>query len=163
LLVGVINGPRAVVVTEFGHMVHGTAVALGARAVLLRGHSGVGKSDLALRYLMSTAPIDGGHDRRLVADDQVCLTRDGDCLLASCPATLLGQLEVRGIGIVQALPVIQAVKLCLIVDLVAPQTVPRMPDERFERLHGVEIPLLVLAPFEASAPVKLALILSRLG
>ena len=42
-------------------LVHATAVAIEGEAVLLRGASGAGKSDLALRL------IDGG--ARLVADD----------------------------------------------------------------------------------------------
>ena len=59
-------------------LVHGTCVALGRTAALLRGPSGSGKSDLALRFLFLArrgpaaleAPI-------LVADDQVCLIRSG--------------------------------------------------------------------------------------
>ena len=67
-------------------LVHGTCVALGRTAALLRGPSGSGKSDLALRFLFLArrgpaaveAPI-------LVADDQVELVRAGDRLLARPP------------------------------------------------------------------------------
>src|SRR5215470_7119252 len=59
-------------------LVHGTCVALGRGAALIRGPSGSGKSDLALRFLYLArrgpaaleAPI-------LVADDQVRVTREG--------------------------------------------------------------------------------------
>ena len=53
-------------------LLHATAVAIDGRAVLLRGASGSGKSDLALRL------IDAG--ARLVADDQSELYRRGDVL-----------------------------------------------------------------------------------
>ncbi|MEC8006219.1 MAG: serine/threonine protein kinase, partial [Pseudomonadota bacterium] len=47
--------------------VHGTCVAIDGAGVLLRGPSGSGKSDLALRL------IDGG--ATLVGDDQLELSR----------------------------------------------------------------------------------------
>ena len=48
--------------------IHATAVVISNRCVLLRGRSGAGKSDLALRL------IDGG--AILVADDQTELIRE---------------------------------------------------------------------------------------
>ena len=57
--------------------VHASCVALDGNGVLLRGPSGSGKSDLALRL------IDGG--AVLVADDQVALTVEGEKILASAP------------------------------------------------------------------------------
>ena len=41
--------------------------------------------------------------------------------------------------------------------MVLDQTVPRMPEEPLphREIEGVALPLLALAPFEASAPVKL--------
>jgi HPr kinase/phosphorylase len=145
---------------------HATAVALGHRAALLRGRPGSGKSDLALRFLAETA--NAGQfpalqlPRSLVADDQVQLTRVGDRLIVRAPDTIKGKLEVRGLGIIKR-PAIDAATVCLLVDLVAPSGVPRLPDERFETVLGVQIPVLALNPFEASAPLKLALALSRMG
>jgi serine kinase of HPr protein (carbohydrate metabolism regulator) len=128
--------------------VHGTAVALGETAVLLRGPSGSGKSDLALRL------IDGG--ARLVADDRVDLTSKGTTLVASAPSPLAGLLEVRGLGILK-FPHIKNAPIGLVVDLVAPQAVERLPERQYCDLAGVALPLLSLAPFEASAPAKLRL------
>jgi serine kinase of HPr protein (carbohydrate metabolism regulator) len=56
---------------------HGTAIAIGSHAALIRGASGAGKSDLALRCLAvaPTALIPG--PARLVADDRVELKREG--------------------------------------------------------------------------------------
>lgn len=127
-------------------LVHGTCVDLDGRGILLRGPSGSGKSDLALRL------IDGG--AKLVADDQVELRRDGGRVLARAPITLSGRIEIRGLGIV-SLPYVTEVALAGIVDLVAPQAVERMPEPRKVALLDVEFPVVSLAPLEASAAAKL--------
>jgi HPr kinase/phosphorylase len=140
-------------------LVHGTCVALGKRAALLRGGSGSGKSDLALRFL--SLPPEAGLAFSLVADDQVDIeAKEGQTLVASAPATLAGKLEVRGLGIV-TVPNLAEASLVLVVDLVEAENVPRMPPETAETVSiaGVAVPFLRLAPFEASAPLKLKLAL----
>jgi serine kinase of HPr protein (carbohydrate metabolism regulator) len=143
-------------------LVHGTCVALGRTAALLRGAPGSGKSDLALRFLFLArrgpaaleAPI-------LVADDQVCLTRKGTHLLARAPDGIRGRIEVRGVGIVDVKSLEEA-ELALVVDLVPAGEVERLPDgDATVRLLGVEVPLVRLSPWEASAPIKLAVVLAR--
>ena len=108
---------------------HGTAVAIGQRAALIRGPSGAGKSDLALRFLGLEQGAAGLPPQllRLVADDQVLLRREGDRILAAAPAVLRGRLEVRGVGIV-AVPSLDTAELALIVDLSAPEDIPRLPE-----------------------------------
>jgi HPr kinase/phosphorylase len=128
--------------------VHGTAVEIGGRAVLLRGAPGSGKSDLALRL------IDAG--ALLVADDRTLIRRQGAGLAAAGPAALAGRLEVRGVGIL-AVPWVAEAPLRLIVDLVAAAAVERLPERRAAEYLGVALPLLALAPFEASTPAKLRL------
>jgi serine kinase of HPr protein (carbohydrate metabolism regulator) len=142
-------------------LVHGTCVALGRSAALLRGPSGSGKSDLALRFLFlarrgpaaASAPA-------LVADDQVCLVADGTRLVAKAPESIRGKLEVRGIGIITVRFLRQA-DLALIVDLVDKADIERLPERDTLALLGVKLPLLRLAAFEASAPAKLAVALAR--
>ena len=139
--------------------VHGTCVALQAggrwRGILLRGPSGAGKSDLALRL------VEGG--ARLVADDQTALARQGRGLVATPPGTLAGLLEVRGIGIVKLgrAKLLARATVGLLVDLVPPDRIERLPDPARETLFDVDLPVLALTPFEASAPVKLRLALAR--
>ena len=130
--------------------VHGTCVAIGRRGVLIRGRSGAGKSDLALRLMADGA--------RLVADDQVLLRHVAGKVMASAPKKLHGLIEVRGIGIVPV-PTASAAMLWLIVDLVAPRAVARLPEPVFATLAGVTVPLVRLTPFEASAPLKVRLAL----
>jgi HPr kinase/phosphorylase len=139
--------------------VHGTCVALGTRAALLRGPSGAGKSDLALRFLTLTG--EGGDRPLLVADDQVVLTPNGNGeLVASAPSSIAGKIEVRGLGIIEV-PARAEARLTLVCDLVGTKEVPRMPSHPWERtrIAGIPIKLIRLDPFEASAPVKLKLAL----
>jgi serine kinase of HPr protein (carbohydrate metabolism regulator) len=128
--------------------IHATAVAIGGKGVLLRGRSGAGKSDLALRL------IDGG--AKLIADDVVEVQRRGAGLEARAPARLKGKMEVRGVGIV-AVPSAARARIVLAVDLVGPRAVERYPEPAFTRILGIRLKLLKLWAFEASAPAKLRL------
>jgi len=132
--------------------VDGTAVALERGAVLLLGKSGSGKSDLALRL------IDGG--ARLIADDRVELVpHDG---LLHCraprdmPPTLKGRIEARGIGIIPVPVAENPVPLLWCVELVR-GPVERLPAAESRHFLGIDVPLLRLDPFEASAVAKLRL------
>jgi HPr kinase/phosphorylase len=129
-------------------VVHGTAVAIDGAAILLRGAPGAGKSDLALRL------IDRG--ARLVADDQAELRRAEDHILVSAPTVIAGLIEVRGLGILRVDTVVAA-PLALLVDLVSSAEVERLPEGRGEEVLGLKVPVIALAPFEASAPAKLRL------
>lgn len=139
--------------TGLENRIHATCVALpdvagGWSGVLLRGPSGAGKSDLALRL------IDGG--ARLVADDQTELHCVDGVLTACAPESLAGKIEVRGVGIME-LPYLEMVSLVLACDLVAAEMIDRYPDPQTVRIGDVELPMLTVAPFEASAPAKLRL------
>jgi len=139
--------------------VHGTCVAFGKRAALLRGPSGGGKSDLALRFLALSG--EGSERPLLVADDQVLVAPNGHGgLVASAPATIAGKIEVRGLGIIEV-PALGQAELALVCDLVGTKEVPRMPPHPWERtvIAGVPVRLIKLDPFEASAPLKLKMAL----
>ncbi len=139
---------------------HGTAIALAGAAAIIRGAAGTGKSDLALRCLALAPTALIGSPALLVSDDQVAIARQGERLEIQAPATIRGMIEVRGQGIVTVPAVVHA-ELVLVADLVAPQEIERFPDPAPEvELMGVRLPLLHIAPFEASAPVKLLLALS---
>ena len=131
---------------------HASCVAIGGRAVLLWGRSGCGKSDLALRL------IDRG--AKLVSDDYCLLVRRDGRLLANAPANIAGRIEVRGVGIVD-LPHVGDIEVALIVDLEAP--VARMPEPAARRIAGIDVPLAAVAAREASAPIKIELLVKSLG
>jgi len=130
-------------------LIHATTVAIDGAAILFRGPSGSGKSDLALRL------IDGG--AQLVADDQTVLQRVGSRVLAAASPAIAGLIEVRGIGIIK-IEIAEAVPLLLIADLVAPGEVERVPARGCETVLGISVALIALAPFEASAVAKVRLL-----
>lgn len=127
--------------------VHATCVEWGGGAVLLRGPPGSGKSDLGLRL------IDGGS--RLVADDQVQLDVLQGRLVASAPPAIARKIEVRGLGVIDLAEdkTAPAANVVLIADLVAGD-VARLPEPEHCALAGVDLPVLQLRPFEASAAAK---------
>ena len=132
---------------------HASCVALDGRAVLITGISGSGKSDLSLRLL------DRGFT--LVSDDQTIIRKSGERLIASAPATILGKLEIRGVGIVD-MATVSDVPVALLVELTS--DIQRLPDDSRERpLLGVRIPLVSVDALTASAASKVALALDRLG
>lgn len=142
--------------------IHATAVAVGNGAVLLRGSSGAGKSDVALRLL--TLPpvtlIGIGYPEItpcLIADDRVVLEVVDGRLLASAPASLRGRLELRGLGIIPIQKVCDRAVVRLVVDLQA--DVPRLPEPQTTVINGIGLPLIALRPFDASTPLKIALAL----
>ncbi len=136
---------------------HGTALALGDRGVLIRGPSGSGKSDLALRVLaLRPGPL-VPQQPMLIADDRVLVVRRTGVLFLECPNTIIGLIEVRGVGIMRV-PSIAAARLVLVIDLMGQDDVPRMPEAGAEvEICGVPVHHVRLAPFEQSAPLKLVL------
>ena len=78
--------------------IHASAVLVGARAILIQGPSGSGKSRLAMA-LLDAAGAGLVPFARLVADDRCHLeTAHGRLLVRPAPA-LAGLIEVRGLGI----------------------------------------------------------------
>jgi serine kinase of HPr protein (carbohydrate metabolism regulator) len=129
-------------------LVHATTVAIDGRGVLIRGASGSGKSDLALRL------IDRGAE--LVSDDQTVVERVGDVLVASAPKTILGKLEVREVGVLE-LPSRAEAPVALCVSLEPP--FERTPSARSTVLAGVALREIALDPRPASAAIKVELAL----
>ena len=93
--------------------IHGVLVDVYGVGVLIRGESGIGKSEVALEL------IKRGH--RLVTDDAVEIRKvSDDTLVGSAPAITKHMIELRGIGIVdvKSLFGVQSVKETQTIDLV---------------------------------------------
>lgn len=133
-------------------LVHATCVAIGDQGVLLRGRSGSGKSDLALRLIEAGA--------NLVADDQVALVRAGERVEASPPTPLAGLIEVRSLGIFRFAHC-TLVQVRLIVDLVQEEAIERLPETRTETVLGLDLPAIKLDGRTASAPTRVHCALMR--
>lgn len=96
--------------------VHGVLMSIFGKGVLIKGKSGVGKSEVALEL------IHRGH--YLVTDDSVVIRKtDEHTLIGMAPELLKNRLEIRGIGIVNIqklygiTKVIQKKKIDLVVEL----------------------------------------------
>lgn len=128
--------------------IYATCAALDGHALLLRGASGSGKSDLALRL------IDAG--AVLVADDWTDLRVEAGRLIASPPPPLAGLLEVRGLGILRVATLARA-PLLMVLDLVERAAVERYPSADVACLLGICVPRFGLDPFDVSAVAKVRL------
>ena len=135
--------------------VHASAVLAGARAVLIRGASGTGKSRLALA-LVQAAQAGSLPFARLVGDDRVHLEAQHERLLVRPAAALAGLIEVRGLGI-RRLDHEPVAVVGLVVDLAADdaQRLPAAPDTI---ISGVRLPRLAVAAGCDPLPGVLALL-----
>nr|WP_106610035.1 HPr kinase/phosphatase C-terminal domain-containing protein [Shimia abyssi] len=112
-------------------MLHASCVSLSGRGVLITGASGSGKSGLALQLMAFGA--------QLVSDDQTLLTVRDEKLIAVCPETIRGQVEARGIGILNA-QAVESTQVVLSIDLNRRET-DRLPQPHEMRLLGQNVPL----------------------
>lgn len=121
---------------------HGTAIVIGDRGILICGASGSGKTTLALSTI--AAAVAAGRFARLVADDQVFLDRRDGRLLCLAPPPIAGLVEVRG-ATPHRLRHERAAVIDVLVRLVETHDAPRFSDDRFEEIAGCRLPLLVVA------------------
>ena len=132
--------------------VHACAILLGAKAVLIRGRSGSGKSSLALALLNDPRPFGFA---RLVGDDRIDLNACAGHVVASVPPPIAGLAEMHGAGILR-LPSEPLAAVGLVVDLVvtAHQRLPE-PIHYACDVLGLQLPHLALQCFDPSATVKI--------
>lgn len=127
-------------------ILHASAVRYADQAVLITGASGAGKSALALQLIALGAA--------LIADDRVILQRQDNAVIASCPDTITGLIEARGVGILNT-PAAPAAPVSLVVDLDQVETA-RLPPQRNVTFADTSLPLLwrVDAPHFAAAVLQ---------
>lgn len=129
-------------------IIHATFVVLNKKGVLLKGKSGSGKSDIALRLIENKGA-------ELVADDAVEMFVHSGKLWGKAPDNLKGMLEVRGIGIVKY-PYMADAAVDMVVELKnKPEEIERMPIKQQEIILGLEINKIDLYAKESSAPDKI--------
>ena len=73
-------------------LMHGVFLNIYGKGVIIKGDSGIGKSEIALEL------VKRGH--LLVADDAVELYQIGQQIIGKSPAVLQNLLEIRGIGVI---------------------------------------------------------------
>jgi hypothetical protein len=85
--------------TKIAPNIHATAIVVGRTGLLFSGPSGWGKSMLAFTCMTEARRL--GLFTALVADDQVLLTEEAGSMIATCPPSIAGLMELRGTGIVR--------------------------------------------------------------
>ncbi len=136
---------------------HASAVLIGAKAALVRGDPGSGKSRLVWDVI-EAAKAGVLPFARLVGDDRVHLeARHGRLLVRPAPA-LAGLLELRGLGI-RVLPYEPLAAVGLVVDLAAAdaERLP-VPSAQETELAGVRLPRLAVPRGSPPLPLLLACI-----
>jgi HPr kinase/phosphorylase len=125
--------------------IHASAVLIGARAVLIRGPAGSGKSRLALA-LIGAARSGVVPFARLVADDRVHIEAVNGRLLVRPAGQLAGLIEVRGLGL-RRLSFEPVAVAGLVIDLDAADA-ERLPQTsgKVVVIEGVTLPRLAVAP-----------------
>lgn len=128
-------------------VLHGVLIDVDGLGILIRGESGMGKSESALEL------IKRGH--RLVSDDAVEIKKlEEDMLVGQSPELTKYLLEIRGIGLldIKSLYGVGAVKQTKTIDLIA-QIEPWDDNKYYDRLGmdeeyveilGVKVPKIVV-------------------
>ena len=111
--------------------VHGTAVSIDGKGLLILGQSGSGKSQLALALIT--------HGAKLISDDQVILINTESEIILSAPKSISGKIEARFVGILK-MPVLIA-PLYLVIDL-DQKELDRLPKKKFITYFDKKIPAL---------------------
>jgi serine kinase of HPr protein (carbohydrate metabolism regulator) len=135
--------------------IHASAVLAGARAMLIQGPAGSGKSRLALALLHAAAqgliPF-----ARLVADDRAHVEAAHGRLLVRPAPALAGLIEVRGLGI-RRVPYEHLATVGVLVELDS-KDAERLPAHSRTQavVAGITLPRLAVAAGVDPLPLALA-------
>ena len=136
-----------------------TAIVIGTTGLLFLGPSGSGKSTLAFSCLTAARPL--GLAASLIADDRVLITEQNGSVLAKCPPSIAGLMEIRYTGIVR-MPYISEGEMHFAIRPVDPESAERLPpeDEQVDISDSIRLPLIRLAATSAN---PLAIIMAKIG
>ncbi|MFA9423155.1 MAG: HPr(Ser) kinase/phosphatase [Sedimentibacter sp.] len=126
--------------------IHGVCIEVFGVGVLIKGKSGIGKSETSLEL------INRGH--RLVADDAVIIKKIDSGLKATCPELTQHLMEIRGIGIldIKHLFGVGSIRIEQYIELIIEleewdenKEYDRIgADDEFTEILGVKIPTVVI-------------------
>lgn len=135
--------------------IHASAVLIGAKAALIRGPAGSGKSRLVWD-LVSAAAQGALPFARLVGDDRVHVENRAGRLLVRPAQALAGMIEIHGLGIRRVAFEPMAV-IGLVVDLAATDA-GRYPEPEAAKstISGITLPRLAVAAGMGALPLVLA-------
>ena len=142
--------------------IHASAVLIGARAALIQGPAGSGKSRLAVALLdaarQGLIPF-----ARLVADDRAHVEAAHGRLLVRPAPALAGLIEVRGLGI-RRVPYEPLATVDVLVEL-GSKDAERLPARSRAQvvIEGIALPRLAVAAGADALPLVLAWLLTKDG
>lgn len=129
-------------------LMHGVFLNIYGKGVIIKGDSGIGKSEIALEL------VKRGH--LLVADDAIELYHLGQSIVGKAPEVLFNLLEIRGIGVIDVSKMFgisaildrDAVNLVIQLDRWVPSKeytrIGVGEDDVVETILGVDIPKVVV-------------------
>ncbi|MFC5586679.1 HPr kinase/phosphorylase [Nitratireductor kimnyeongensis] len=129
---------------------HATAIVVAGTGILVEGHSGSGKTMLALEVLAFFQVA--GIFAAFISDDQVDLSARNGRLIASAPHSIAGLAEARGLGPAK-LDYVPAAVIDLAILLIDEQKAPRVAEETKIVHEGIAIPCVVLPQRQARRAV----------
>lgn len=143
--------------TETRSNIHATAIIVGKTGLIFSGPSGWGKSMLAFTCMVEAQRL--GLSSALVADDQVFLSHRNGQIVAECPPSIAGLLELRGTGIVRCNHVPSAVMHYVVLPGTASGQDRIPPENEIATLaDGFSLPALRLL---ANAAYPLAILMAK--
>jgi HPr kinase/phosphorylase len=139
--------------------IHASAVLVENRAVLIRGASGAGKSQLAFDLIL--AGRSGQIPKAvLVGDDRVFLDASGGQVVVRPARELAGLIEIRGLGI-RRCDFVDEAMVGLVVDLGAADAERLPPPETLLTLiYGIIIPRIPVGPAYSPFPLVAAALIT---
>ncbi len=137
--------------------IHATAIVVGKTGLLFMGPSGWGKSMLAFACINEAQRM--GISSVLVADDQVLISKGDETVIATCPASIGGLIELRGTGIVRVPHIASAVMHYAVLPASASGE-KRLPPEGEQTTiaGGISLPVIRLL---ANTPLPLAILMAK--
>nr|WP_259127015.1 MULTISPECIES: serine/threonine protein kinase [unclassified Rhizobium] len=137
--------------------IHATAIVVGKTGLLFLGPSGWGKSMLAFTCINEAQRM--GIFSSLVADDQALISEVDGAVIATCPASIAGLLELRGTGLVRVPYIVNATMHYAILPG-SPSGEKRLPPdgERTTIAGSIELPVIRLL---ANTPLPLAILMAK--
>ncbi|MER9593478.1 HPr kinase/phosphorylase [Mesorhizobium sp. M0244] len=138
--------------------IHGTAILIGDRGILITGPSGLGKTTLALTLIDHCRQR--GLFSRLIGDDQLYAAVRQGRLVCRAPASIAGLVEVPGFG-PKPIPFEPGCVIDLVVRLVPAGKMVRFQEDLTEIIAGVPVPRIDLAGRNVAA--ALSAVMSRLS
>ena len=135
--------------------IHASAVLVGARAVLIRGPSGSGKSRLAFDLILA-GRANQIAAAMLVGDDRVHIHPSAGELVVRPTPALAGLIEIRGLGI-RRCDFVPEAPVGLVVDLDAADAERLPPPEAlFVTIEGIILPRIPVKQGFSGLPLVIA-------